>query len=194
MVPHQPWFERRFSFDLPVSAAPGLIERLRGTPARLEHRLRGISPLRLTARHEDRWSIQENVGHLWDLEPLWLARVEDLAAGRPTLRAADLQNRRTHEANHNGRPLADLLAGFAGARAALVGRLEAAEEADWVRSAKHPRLRTNMRLLDLTFFVAEHDDHHLATITGRLRPPPVRLPRHERPHDLTVRPSARLTT
>ena len=29
----------------------------------------------------------------------------------------------------------------------------------------HPRLGTPMRLIDLAFFVAEHDDHHLAQIT-----------------------------
>ena len=44
MVPRQPWFERRFSFDLPVSAASGLVERLRGTPPRITHRLQGLTP------------------------------------------------------------------------------------------------------------------------------------------------------
>ncbi|MFT4669296.1 MAG: hypothetical protein ACI9M9_001964 [Flavobacteriaceae bacterium] len=28
----------------------------------------------------------------------------------------------------------------------------------------HPRLKVLMRPVDLLFFVAEHDDHHLATI------------------------------
>ena len=32
-----------------------------------------------------------------------------------------------------------------------------------------PRLRTPMRLIDLGFFVAEHDDHHLARITELLK-------------------------
>jgi hypothetical protein len=30
-----------------------------------------------------------------------------------------------------------------------------------------------MRLLDLAFFIAEHDDHHLATISELLRSTPV---------------------
>lgn len=169
MVPRQPWFERRFNFDLPVSAAPGLIERLRGTPARIENRLSGVPAARLTERRGDRWSILENVGHLGDLESLWLARVDDLAVGRPTLHLADLENRRTHDANHNARALAELVADFARQRAALVTQLEAADQADWLRSALHPRLQAPMRLLDLAFFVAEHDDHHLATITMLLR-------------------------
>lgn len=169
MVPRQPWFARKFSFDYPVSAAAGLVERLRGTPARLVDRLKGIAPPELTARRGDLWSIQENVGHLWDLEPLWLGRIEDIAVGRLTLQEADLQNRRTWEAHHNDRQLGELLGGFESARRLLVSQLEAADEADWLRSARHPRLEVSMRLLDLAFFVAEHDDHHLATISEHLR-------------------------
>jgi uncharacterized damage-inducible protein DinB len=169
MAPREPWFQRGFSFDYPVSAAPGLIERLRGTPARVRHRLADVPPARLVTRIGPRWSIQENVGHLWDLEALWMARLADLAAGRATLQPADLENRKTEEAGHNGRLLAEILADFESARHELVGQFEAADEADWIRSTRHPRLDTPMRLLDLAFFIAEHDDHHLATISELLR-------------------------
>jgi uncharacterized damage-inducible protein DinB len=169
MIHREPWFQRRFSFDLPVAAAPGLVERLRGTPARLEHRLAGLAVSQLTLRHGRKWSIQENAGHLGDLEPMWMARVEDLARGRDALEAADLENRRTNEARHNDHLLAEILATFRTARADLVRQLENADETDWSRSAVHPRLQTPMRLLDLAFFIAEHDDHHLATITDLLR-------------------------
>jgi uncharacterized damage-inducible protein DinB len=169
MIPRKPWFERRFTFDLPISAAPGIIERLRGTPVRLEHRLRGLTTAQLTTRHGGHWSIQENAGHLGDLEALWMSRAEDLALGRATLHPADLENRQTHDANHNQADLTALLSRFRDARVDLVHQLESADEADWERSAIHPRLQTPMRLLDLGFFVAEHDDHHLATITALLR-------------------------
>ncbi len=171
MVPRQPWFERRFTFDLPVAAAPGLLERLRGTPARLSDRLAGFPVGRLTLQAHGRWSILENVGHLGDLEELWATRVDDLATGRDTLGAADLENRRTHEAHHNSRTLDDLIARLRGPRLELVRQLEEADEADWLRSALHPRLLKRMRLLDLAFFIAEHDDHHLATISDLLRLP-----------------------
>jgi uncharacterized damage-inducible protein DinB len=168
MIPQLPWFERTFPRDVPVGAAPSVVERLRGTPARVEERTRGLDTERLIRRADGGWSIQEHIGHLWDLESLWLARVEDLALGRPELRPADLTNRRTHDANHNARPLAELLAGFRDARGRLVGTLDRAEEREWMRTALHPRLRTPMRLLDLAVFVAEHDDHHLATVTALL--------------------------
>jgi len=37
------------------------------------------------------------------------------------------------------------------------------------RSAFHPRLKKPMRIIDLAFFVAEHDDYHLAKITAAKR-------------------------
>ncbi|HEY7028811.1 MAG TPA: DinB family protein [Gemmatimonadales bacterium] len=80
-----------------------------------------------------------------------------------------MENRKSFEAHHNDRPLREILSEFRTARADLVTQFEGADQADWVRSALHPRLKTPMRLLDLAFFVAEHDDHHLATISELLR-------------------------
>jgi uncharacterized damage-inducible protein DinB len=164
----QKWFERSFDFTLPPSVFPSVLERLRGTPARLEDRTRNLDSETLTRRDGDRWSIQENVGHLLDGEPLWLQRAQQLVAGEPELIPGDLANRRTHEANHNAQDLGELLRAFRVARAALVDLLSRADESTLVRSALHPRLRTPMRLIDLGLVVAEHDDHHLATITELL--------------------------
>jgi uncharacterized damage-inducible protein DinB len=167
-----PWFERQFALDLPLWMAPNILERLRGTPACAEDRLRGLDPSLGTRSDGNRWSIHQNVGHLGDLEPLWLARVADLRAGRATLTAADLENRATAQADHNSRPLAELLSRFRGLRARLVAELETLSDSAWGLTALHPRLQTPMRLLDLGFFVAEHDDHHLARISELLRANP----------------------
>jgi uncharacterized damage-inducible protein DinB len=168
-VRRQPWFEREFPSGLPLSLFPVIIERLRGTPARLEERLADRPRDVLTRRRGETWSMQENAGHLLDLEPLWLARTEDLLAGRGELAPADLTNRRTHEANHNAAALADLLAHFRRARAALVARLEGASARDLAHTARHPRLGVPMTLVDHAYFVAEHDDYHLARISELLR-------------------------
>jgi len=158
------WFERRFKFDFPVEVYPSLCVRLRGTPARLEELVRGLSREQFTRQPEGKWSIQENAGHLLDLEPLWAARVEDFLAGKQELTPADLTNRTTHEARHNERPIEDLLAEFRRARCALVDRLETLRAKDFARTALHPRLQAPMRLVDHLYFIAEHDDHHLARI------------------------------
>ncbi len=165
----QPWFERKFTFDLPLARFANVLERLRGSPARLEERVHPLPPATLTARFHDAWSIQENVGHLGDLEPVWIRRAEQLLAGQGELAVADLTNRGTHDANHNAAALDELLARFRSLRLRLVSILEGADGSALERTARHPRLGTPMRLIDIAFFTAEHDDHHLARITELLR-------------------------
>jgi uncharacterized damage-inducible protein DinB len=163
------WFERKFALGLPPEAFPDLIERIRGTPARLEERVSGLDPATLVRRAGDAWSIQENVGHLGDLESLWADRLEDFLQGLDRLRAADLQNRKTHEARHNEALIEDLLAAFRRQRMATVSRLDSIGAADLARTALHPRLGQPMTIVDHFFFVAEHDDHHLAAIGALMR-------------------------
>jgi len=105
------------------------------------------------------------VGHLADLEPLWLGRVEDLAEGQKELRPADLENTATWAANHNEAPTLSVLERFRDWRAKLVDRLESLDESELKATALHPRLRQPMTVVDLCLFVAEHDDHHLATVS-----------------------------
>jgi uncharacterized damage-inducible protein DinB len=158
------WFERRFEFSFPVELYPNLCARLRGTPAGLEEVLRGCSHEILIRKAQEKWSAQEHAGHLLDLEALWLARVGDYVAGSEQLTVADLRNRKTDEANHNARPLEQILTEFRAARGELLKRVGELEASLFARAIPHPRLKTPMRLVDHLYFVAEHDDHHLARI------------------------------
>jgi uncharacterized damage-inducible protein DinB len=158
------WFGRKFEFTFPVEQYPNLCVRLRGTPPRLEEMLHGTAGNVLTANPEGKWSAQEHAGHLLDLEPLWLARVEDFVSGGETLTVADLNNRKTLEANHNARALADILSAFREERVRLLARLSRLQPELFARTMLHPRLKQPMRLVDHLYFVAEHDDHHLAAI------------------------------
>lgn len=159
------WTERSFSFDLPLTMFPNLLERLRGTPARVEERVAGLTAAQLRARVGGKWSIQEIVGHLGKVEGLWLGRLDDYAQGLAQLRAADMSNRRTIDADFNAQETGAVLAAFRAARAEFVERLEGLPDEAIGRSAHHPRLDRPLRLLDLMLFAAEHDDHHLAGIT-----------------------------
>jgi len=158
------WFERKFDSSFPVELLPNLCARLRGTPARLEELTRTASPELLTRKPDGKWSAQENAGHLADLEPLWLARVNDYALGSTELTATDLQNRATDEANHNGRRLEAVLTEFRTRRQQLLQRVSGLDIVMFHRAILHPRLKTPMTLMDHLHFVAEHDDHHLAHI------------------------------
>jgi len=159
------WLDRRFNYTPPPGEYPMIIERLRGTPVRAGDRLRYEPAGVLTRRDGDKWSIQEHIGHLLDLETLWQTRVSEFLRSSKELSAADMSNRRTYEAGHNDRALAAILAEFAVARLRLVDTLESAP--DPAATSFHPRLQRPMRLIDLCFFVAEHDDHHL-TIVSRM--------------------------
>jgi uncharacterized damage-inducible protein DinB len=158
------WFERKFEFSFPVELHPNLCARLRGTPARLEEILRGRSYKILIGKPQQKWSAQEHAGHLLDLEPLWLSRVNDYVKGSDQLSEADLTNRKTHEANHNERGLEQILSDFRKTREKLLKRVDELDTPLFAFAIPHPRLKMPMRLVDHLYFVAEHDDHHLAII------------------------------
>lgn len=158
------WYGRQFEFTFPADLYPNVCVRLRGTPARVEELLRKCSHEVLTRKAEGKWSAQEHAGHLLDLEPLWLKRLEDFIEGRSELSMTDLSNRKTFEANHNACPIEDILARFRMDRTKFVERAAKVDAALYSRVLTHPRLQKPMRLVDHLFFVAEHDDHHLASI------------------------------
>ena len=70
----------------------------------------------------------------------------------------------THEAGHNDRPTRASVDDFRNARRQLVDRVESLDPTLISRTMLHPRLKQPMRMVDHLFFVAEHDDHHLATV------------------------------
>lgn len=160
-----PWIERRFDFRFPVGIYPEIIERLRGTPARVEDRVRSFPPEFLTRRDGERWTIQENVGHLLDLEALLQGRLDDYERGVAILRAADMTNKATFQERHNEKPIESLLSAFRAERMRVVERVERLDPARFAVVAVHPRLDVPMRLVDLLDFQTHHDDFHLATIT-----------------------------
>ena len=109
--------------------------------------------------------MQENAGHLLDLESLVSQRIDEYLAGNSALHAADMSNRKTHDANHNNVSAESILKAFRTERHDIVHRLESLNPEIFERSALHPRLNVPMRLVDMLFFQAEHDDYHLARIS-----------------------------
>ena len=163
------WFERKFDFSFPVALYPNIRVRLAGTPARLEEITRDATRERLVEKPpeekgKEKWSAQEHAGHLLDLEPLWATRVNDFTKRGAELTVADLTNRGTTEANHNSESPDQILAGFRKARMQLLQRVDDLDPARFTHTLLHPRMKTPMRLVDHLYFVAEHDDHHLARI------------------------------
>jgi hypothetical protein len=86
------WFGRKFDFAFPADQYPNVFVRLWGRLARLEEILRKVTTDVLIGKPQEKWSAQEHAGHLLDLEPLWMARVDDFLTERDTLAVADLGN------------------------------------------------------------------------------------------------------
>jgi hypothetical protein len=164
MIQSIKWIDRRFSFDFPAGVFPWIVERLRGTPARVEELVGGLRPEILTNQPDGKWSIQENIGHLVKVEELHDGRIDDFLAGKGILRAADMSNRRTFDADFNELEINSVMKSFRTVRFDFVRRLEELDDEIVARSAVHPRLEIPMRLVDMAFFAAEHDDYHLAVI------------------------------
>jgi uncharacterized damage-inducible protein DinB len=164
MFTQTPWIERKFEFNFPVGLFPVIVERLRGTLLQLEEMVMNIPDEKLSIKKNGKWSVKEVIGHLYDLEELWNGRINDFLEHKQILRAADMSNAKTTAADHNSKPVDELLKQFKDARISLINRISGFDEAMASLTALHPRLQTPMRLIDSLFFVAEHDDHELTKI------------------------------
>lgn len=163
------WFERKFNFDNDQNIFPSIIERLSGTPVRLEEKVNELTEKILIFSQDNSWTIKENIGHLTDLEPLWQGRLGDIMNNEIELRTTDLQNTKTNLANHNDKSIQELLLDFRKIREHTINTLQSINDDIIFKSALHPRLKTPMRTMDLFLFVADHDDHHLARITELIK-------------------------
>jgi uncharacterized damage-inducible protein DinB len=170
MIPQTPWFERRFDFDFSTGLFPVIFSRLEGSIFRLYSLLANADDEACSIRSGG-WSVKEHVGHLYDLEELWWKRLNDFVENREMLTTADLRNTKTNEANHNEKSLEQLLEQFSIERQKLLEATFEMDDAMLSRTSVHPRLNQPMRLIDSLYFVAEHDDHHIAALSNLMRRP-----------------------
>ncbi len=158
------WIKRKFHFKIPPGWLPNIIVRLQGTRVRLREVTATVSEHISSIKYLEKWSIREHIGLLTDLETLHMGRINDFVFRQPELRAADMTNLKTHQALHNLKPVPALIAEFVEERNHFILHLEILDDETMQFVALHPRLKTYMRPVDLAFFTAEHDDHHLASI------------------------------
>jgi uncharacterized damage-inducible protein DinB len=163
-----PWIDRKFTFDFPTGWLPNILERLHGTPIRIANMISGISTEHLTSHANSSWSIQQHIGHLLDLEDLHDGRITDFLDRKTILRAADMANSKTNAANHNEADIATLLQRFTNRREQFIRHLTDLDDATQSFTSLHPRLQVQVRPVDIAYFTAEHDDHHLATMRSLL--------------------------
>lgn len=168
MVTQTLWLNRKWTFNFDAGMFPIIYSRLQGAIPQLQHLFANGDETK-AGLSKNGWSAKEHIGHLYDLEELWWKRWEDYKNRKDVLTAADITNRKTTEANHNSKRIKELINSFINEREKILGAIYNCDEEMLNRTSLHPRLKTPMRLVDYLYFVAEHDDHHLAAIMLLLR-------------------------
>lgn len=161
-----PWIERKFHFDVPPGWVYNIIARLGGTESRLWHIVQAVSEEQTRFKPDGKWSIKEHIGHLGDLEELHLKRLEDFVRRNPQLSLWDVTNTATEQANHNEATIDFLITAFSHKRSKFIQTLSGFDEETHLVQSLHPRLKILMKPVDMATFIAEHDDHHLASMMG----------------------------
>ena len=108
--------------------------------------------------------LQEHIGHLIVLETLHHNRILELQEGKEILTPADMSNAKTNAASYNDTSIIELLAQFVKVRTHFISDIRSLDETNLRHSAWHERLGRQMNPVDVCYFVAEHDGHHLAIV------------------------------
>ena len=176
MIDRQKWIDHNFNLGIAVGWSKNIMSRLVYTEILLKHYVKNLTNGQLAQRTDNHWSIKEHIGHLSDLESLWLNRFEQFEQGLPELVAADMANQKTEKSNHNVLDIEVLIENFKINRQILLNKVKLFSEKTQNHMAFHPRIKTMMKPVDLLFFIAEHDNHHITSIIEIIEKLPIQKP------------------
>ncbi len=169
MIQRQAWVDHQFNLGIDPAWAQNVICRVQDTAIRIQQYVNLQTEKELSAKNNGNWSVKEHIGHLIDLEALWSNRFEQFSLKTDQLIHADMSNQKTEHAHHNEIPVIQLIDRFKKERSQLIEVFNSLSEDVLYHEALHPRLKVMMKPIDLLFFIAEHDDHHLSSIREILR-------------------------
>ena len=155
-----PWFERNLKFGLPAVMLPYYLERLGGAFVRMEKKVKGVSEDILSTRLDNKWSVKQNIGHLAEVDRIANKRLDEMISGAAVLSPAVFEPQ-----DYNPWPIEKVLNFFYITRVENIKKYTSLSEADLKKSSLHPRLKMQMTPVDLAWFDAEHDDHHLVRMS-----------------------------
>jgi len=131
--------------------------------------LRGLGDRDADYRYADgKWSIKEVVGHVADVERIFVYRALCFARGETAALPGFDENEYVARAKFSGRPLTEMAAEFRQVRAATVaffGGLDAEELGRRGTANNHP-----ISVRALAFIIAGHERHHVKILTERYLP------------------------
>jgi hypothetical protein len=164
MVKRQNWVDHVFNLGVDIGWQNNILTRVRDSSIRIAHHTEHLTENQLTLKIDGKWSIKEHIGHLIDLEIVHHLRLIEFKNFAPRLTGADMKNVKTETANHNDIKIETLISKFELERQALIQEFNSLSMESKHHISIHPRLKVEMKPVDMMFFVAEHDDHHLASI------------------------------
>jgi hypothetical protein len=154
------WFQRQFTFGLPAAMLPFYLERLDGTLARIEKKTLGLTDKLLSHKLDGKWSVKENIAHLAEVDKIALRRINEMISGVSPMSPAVLQPER----NYNILSIHEIIKFLRLNREKNIRQYNSLSVDTLLKSSLHPRLKVQMTPVDLAWFDAEHDDHHLVRI------------------------------
>ena len=161
----QNWTQHTFNLNIDPGWASNILSRVQDTGIRIAHHCKKLTDAQLSYQpSEGAWSIKQHIGHLIDLEDLHHKRLKEFSVLKKELTGADMSNAQTEKADHNKNSIDFLLDQFSKARESFIEEFYNLPVQSLYHKAEHPRLKVDMKPVDLMFFVAEHDDHHLASM------------------------------
>jgi hypothetical protein len=154
------WFDRKMTFGLPVEMLPFFLERLEGTTVRIQNKVKAIDNNSLSEKFNGKWSIKQHIGHLTEVDRIGNRRIDEMLAGAAMLSPAVFEPE-----DYNPWSIEKVIDYFDKTRAENISKYKSLKESELVKSSVHPRLKILMTPVDLAWFDAEHDDHHLVKIS-----------------------------
>jgi hypothetical protein len=154
------WFDRKFTFGLPPEMLPLLLERLEGTAVRIIHKVKGVNEKILSEKYDGKWSVKQNIGHLAEVDQVNNRRIDEILQGAEIFSPAVFEPQ-----DYNPWPINEVLNFFEKTRQSNIRKYAALKPEEKLRASIHPRLKVKMSPVDLAYFDAEHDDHHLLKIS-----------------------------
>jgi len=155
------WFNRKFNFNISMEKLPELLGSMELSVLKFRKVTHGRFEKQLNYKPNGKWSIKEHIGHLWILESLWQRRFLEIKENKAKMSATDLTNQATNQSFFNQFSIEKLLSDFQEERANTIRIIENMSERDFQNSLHHTRLNQPMRIIDLMYFITEHDIHHL---------------------------------
>ena len=138
---------------------PFYLERLAGTVVRIHAKLSVIDDSILSEKFNGKWSVKQHIGHLAEVDRVASTRIIEMITGKPELSPAVFEPK-----DYSTWPLPQLLAYFGTIRRENISQYQKLNEEQLQMASMHPRLKVKMTPVDLAYFDAEHDDHHLVAI------------------------------